>query len=261
MVASRPSPATCGCYAGSRREKFRFSYEDDFCGLIELAPGASALTPDEFCTLLRRVPGVLCVEPHPKGSKTAQGNAGNHLQELNWFVHSAKNPKVGVEFELTRNSHSNERGLPYTVTAMFKHQKSWTACFEAWRILQCALRGRMLMPSWVGNWCQYVFGKMKEEAESAAETSPMAPSALEGHAAVQGEKIFWRQVSMKKFTIPDTGQLWLSTDDEAHWFVIDPSGLQSTCGDWRTYQDNTNRVWWCCESKMIFFYQAVYLLP
>jgi hypothetical protein len=125
----------------------RFRYDDNMAGFIELAPGpASAMTPEEFGDLLRRVPGVDRVIRHPKGTKTAQGNVGAHLQEHNWMVYSMLARGRGMEFEITRNKHARESGMPYTITAMFKHQADGRSCLEAWRILRAAVRGKELLP-------------------------------------------------------------------------------------------------------------------
>ena len=90
----------------------RYSYGGKtLASFIELTPRfLHGLHKDDviqkFRHALQAVPGVSRVIDHPKGSKTQQGNPGDHYQETNFYVYSEENPGRGMEFELTRNDHA-----------------------------------------------------------------------------------------------------------------------------------------------------------
>jgi hypothetical protein len=137
-------------YKGSRRVKARFAYSDEsLAGFIEMSGAYSYKAPEvviqRFRESLEAVSGVVKVALHPKGSKTTQGNAGNHYQEHNFMVHSEKLPNTGIEMEISRHTHW-EQGT-YTVTALFK-QPRLELVPEAWRILRAACAGQELLPHW-----------------------------------------------------------------------------------------------------------------
>ena len=149
LPGKRPNeaPVSDSEYHGSRKLKARYAYSDKSrSGFIELHPG-HVLVPDQFRELLMKVQGVEKVELHPK-SKLAQNNLGNHYQDHNFMVYSKLWPAEPMEFELTRNQHSNDPNLPFTISAMFKAQNA-NVYAEAWRVLAAACKGKELMPQLV----------------------------------------------------------------------------------------------------------------
>jgi len=169
-------------YPGSRRRRARYA-----CGgFIELSPAASAGRPEMVVNAFRQsltaVRGVDRVELHPKGSKTQQGIHGKHYQDHNFAVFSSKNPKVFIEFQLTRHQHMDKE--PFTVTAMYKNPIK-ALIPEAWRILRIACQGKELLPDWVNemekklldNWRQSMHDPMVHQGPGSA--SPEGESNTE----------------------------------------------------------------------------------
>ena len=159
-------------YSGSRRRRARY----ECGGFIELSPAASAGEPEMVVTAFRQsltaVPGVDRVDLHPKGSKTHQGNLGNHYQDHSFAVFSLKNPKVFIEFELTRHQHINEK--PFTVTARYKNPIK-ALIPEAWRILRIACQGKELLPDWVNEMDMKLLGHQWPGSASPEEKSNTVP--------------------------------------------------------------------------------------
>jgi hypothetical protein len=150
LPGKRPNeaPVSDSEYQGSRKSKARYAYSDKSrSGFIELHP-EHVILPAHFKEWLMKVQGVHDVILHPRGSKMAQGNMGNHYQEHNFHVYSKLWPAQPMEFELTRNLHSNGPKLPYTISAMFKEQND-DVYVEAWRVLAAACKGKELMPKLV----------------------------------------------------------------------------------------------------------------
>ena len=92
--------------------------------------------------------GVDKVFLHPKGSKKAQRNDGNHYQPHNFIVHSKLFPGRDMEFELSRHEHFKDQTKPFTITAMFR-ETAEDLFLEAWRILAEVCKGKELLPIWV----------------------------------------------------------------------------------------------------------------
>ena len=157
-------------YPGSRRRRARYA-----CGgFIELSPAASAGKPEMVVNAFRQsltaVRGVDRVELHPKGSKTQQGNHGKHYQDHNFAVFSSKNPKVFMEFELTRHQHMDKE--PFTVTALYKNPIK-PLIPEAWRILRSACQGKELLPDWVVKMEQIILKNWQSEYGGESNTEPV----------------------------------------------------------------------------------------
>ena len=88
MPEKRPNVAD---YGGSRSGRARYNYKDtSWAGFIEMTPSWSAGDADDvirkFRHALLAVPGVTQVARHPAGTKSEQGNHGNHYQEHNFVV-------------------------------------------------------------------------------------------------------------------------------------------------------------------------------
>ena len=129
---------------GSRKPSQRLGYQESSTGgCIELD---GSLAVDAWKVLLEGVQGVKRVVLHPKGSKEEQRNYGDHYQKHNFYVYSSAYPSLGWEFELSRNQHSKDPRLPFTVTALFKNVGNRARQLAAWRILCASVAGRELLP-------------------------------------------------------------------------------------------------------------------
>ena len=141
-------------YPGSRAKRQRYGYNEKSASFfIELMPAASCGDPSvviaSFRQSLLEVPGVRRVDWHPAGSKEQQGNVGNHYQAHNFAVYSHEDPKIFLEFELTRNNHmADMTNRSFTVTAMYKNPPHHMIP-EAFRILRKACAGKELLPTLV----------------------------------------------------------------------------------------------------------------
>jgi len=138
-------------YPGSRQKRTRYTREGDAGSVfIELTPEASEgpepQVIERFHQSLTAVTGVDKVTLHPKGSKHAQGNPGNHYQTQTFAIYSSKMPAVCMEFELTRNRYTASG--PFTVSVVYKNPTQ-SLIREAWRILCVACRGKELLPDLV----------------------------------------------------------------------------------------------------------------
>ena len=102
------APVSDSEYHGSWKSKQRYTYSDKSrSGFIELHP-EHVIVPAQFKELLIKVQGVEKVIPHPRESKLAQGNLGKHYQDHHFMVYSKLWQAEPMEFELTRNQHSND---------------------------------------------------------------------------------------------------------------------------------------------------------
>jgi len=150
-------------YPGSRQKRARYNSSSAF---IELTPAASAGEPktviEAFRQSLTAVRGVDRVDLHPKGSKTQQGNVGEHYQEHNFAVYPAARdrPNTFIEFQLTRHLHSSSG--PFTVSATYKNPPP-ALIPEAWRILRAACACKELLPNVVNEMEEKILKKWKSE--------------------------------------------------------------------------------------------------
>ncbi len=105
-----------------------------------MTPDWSAGSPqaviEKFRQAVLAVPDVVNVDPHPRGSKVAQNNEGNHFQPHTFALYSSASGKRFLEFELTRNNH-DDKAVNFTVAALFKLPPLGLVK-DAWRILHAA---------------------------------------------------------------------------------------------------------------------------
>jgi len=150
-------------YPGSRQKRARYNSSSAF---IELTPAASAGEPETVIEAFRQsltaVRGVDRVDLHPKGSKTQQGNVGEHYQKHNFAVYPAARdrPDTFIDFQLTRHQHS--RSGPFTVSATYKNPPP-ALIPEAWRILRAACACKELLPNVVNEMEEKILKKWKSE--------------------------------------------------------------------------------------------------
>ena len=181
-------------YPGSHKIRARYSYGGEtLASFIELTPRfLHGLHKDDVIQKFRRalqaVPGVSRVIDHPRGSKTQQGNQGDHYQETNFYVYTEYTPNRGMEFELTRNDHAKYRRVDFTVSAAFKPPPLDLAS-EAWRILRAACYGSELLPSAVDNEEKRLLSQWKKEVhEEEWPTEEEGPSSASPQVVVSPEE-------------------------------------------------------------------------
>ena len=114
---NKPASGSQEEYGGSRKVKQRYAYsQKSKAAFVELVPFFRP-TAEDFKKLLEGVPGVQ--EVKWQSSKSSQNNIGGHYLDSNLLVRGSTGPTY-MEFELTRNQHSDDPKMPFTVTAMFK---------------------------------------------------------------------------------------------------------------------------------------------
>ena len=183
---------------------------------------------EAFRQSLTAVRGVDRVDLHPKGSKTQQGNVGEHYQEHNFAVYPAARdrPNTFIEFQLTRHLHSSSG--PFTVSATYKNPPP-ALIPEAWRILRAACACKELLPNVVNEMEEKILKKWKSEyggdsvevghqmtAESGSANSAtrQATAPLEGRngpvsrqPAIARQSKSWCQVATARiFVFPPISQ-------------------------------------------------------
>jgi len=183
---------------------------------------------EAFRQSLTAVRGVDRVDLHPKGSKTQQGNVGEHYQKHNFAVYPAARdrPDTFIEFQLTRHQHS--RSGPFTVSATYKNPPP-ALIPEAWRILRAACACKELLPNVVNEMEEKILKKWKSEyggdsvevghqmtAESGSANSAtrQATAPLEGRngpvscqPAIARQSKSWCQVATARiFVFPPISQ-------------------------------------------------------
>ena len=150
----------------------RYAYEKtDIQGFIEMTPEWSAGDKKDvirkFRQALLAVPGVTQVRMHPLGSKTTQGNMGNHYQDHNFAVYTKESGTKYLEFELTRNHHLDSAST-FTVSALFKMPPKHLAK-DAWWVLRGACLQNALLPEIVNkNYNQALRAIGLEDPEDAS---------------------------------------------------------------------------------------------
>ena len=95
------------------------------------------------------------------------------------MVYSKLWPAEPMEFELTRNQHSKDPNLPFTISAMFKDQND-DVYVEAWRVLAAACEGEELLPQLVADMLRRVgSGCLDDQLALGAEhvVNKLAPSS------------------------------------------------------------------------------------
>ena len=142
---------TLGDYGGSRSERARYNCKDtSWSGFVEMTPDWSIHVPHDvirkFRHALLAVPDVTQVDRHPAGTKSFQGDPGDHYQEHNFVVTTKRTEGHYIEFGLTRNDYMKDPDAPFTVTAMFKGGPV-RYVEEAWRILRGACYDNCLHPA------------------------------------------------------------------------------------------------------------------
>ena len=199
----------------TRRAAARYRYSvGSASGFIEVV---GLLSPDELKRRLLEVPCVIGVQAHHKGSKTSQGNIGDHWQETNWevFVHGYKKT---LEFEVTKNDHMSEiatRGLPPTRTVMFKDpQKDMRQI--AWKILMRAVGDIAAFPVHVLSWYSDIFGNITWEVyQDDRGELWWHQDLMPGVAIVPSATTEWAV-----YQSPHGGRLWALHEPSGYWSFL-----------------------------------------